>query len=78
MIEVVEDEEEVEETIIESTETNQNEIVEIEEIEEVVEEEIADVPLPLLRMYRCTLDVKMRGTMRPRRNVCLKNRSIRQ
>jgi len=39
----------VEETIIESTETNQNEeIVEIEEIEEVVEEEIADVPFAVI------------------------------
>jgi periplasmic protein TonB len=48
IIQVVEDEAEVEETIIESTETDQlEEIVEIEEIEEV-EEEIADVPFAVI------------------------------
>jgi protein TonB len=39
-----EDEEEVEETVIESTETDQEEIIEIEEIE--VEEEVEDVVVP--------------------------------
>ncbi|OAB80566.1 energy transducer TonB [Cochleicola gelatinilyticus] len=49
VIEVVEDEVEVEETIIESTETNQEEeIVEVEEIVEAVEEEIADVPFAVI------------------------------
>jgi protein TonB len=49
IIEVVADEKEVEETIIESTETSQEEeIVEIEEIEEVVEEEIDDVPFAVI------------------------------
>jgi len=50
IIDVIEDEEEVEETIIESTETNQEEkIVEVKEIkEEVVEEEIADVPFAVI------------------------------
>ncbi len=49
VIEVVEDEDEVEETIIESTETNQNEdIVEIDDIVEVEEEEIADVPFAVI------------------------------
>ena len=44
IIEVVEDEAEVEETIIESTETSQEEIVEVEEVEVVEEEEeIGDV-----------------------------------
>ncbi|TDI70371.1 MAG: energy transducer TonB [Bacteroidetes bacterium] len=48
VIMVVEDEAEVEETIIESTETDQmEEIIEIEEIEEV-EEEIADVPFAVI------------------------------
>ena len=42
IIEVVEDEEEVEETVIESTETDQEEIVEIVE----VEEEFDDVDVP--------------------------------
>ena len=42
VIEVVEDEEEVEETVIESTETDQDEIVEVE----VLEEEFEDVDVP--------------------------------
>jgi protein TonB len=44
VIEVVEDEEEVEETVIESTETNEDEIVEVEEVE--IEEEFDDVDVP--------------------------------
>ncbi len=51
VIEVVEDEVEIEETIIESTETNAEEdIIEVEEIieAEVVEEEIADVPFAVI------------------------------
>jgi protein TonB len=49
-IEVVEDEEEVEETVIESTETNEDEAIEIEEIIEVVEEEevMEDVPFAII------------------------------
>lgn len=42
VIEVVEDEEEIEETVIESTETDQEEIVEVE----VLEEEFEDVDVP--------------------------------
>jgi len=49
VIEVIEDEADIEETIIESAEVNQEEeIAEIEEIEEVVEEEIADVPFAVI------------------------------
>ncbi len=44
VIEVVEDEEEVEETVIESTETNQEEIVEVDDIE--VEDDFDDVDVP--------------------------------
>ena len=44
VLEVVEDEEEVEETIIESTETDQEEIVEVEDIE--VEDDFEDVDVP--------------------------------
>ena len=44
VIEVVEDEEEVEETVIESTETDQEEIVEVEDIE--VEDEFEDIDVP--------------------------------
>jgi len=49
IIEVVEDEEEVEEDVIESTETNQQEIIEVREVVEApVEEEIADVPFAVI------------------------------
>lgn len=49
-IEVVEDNEEIEETVIESTETSENEEVVIEEIEEVeiVEEVVEDVPFSII------------------------------
>lgn len=49
-IEVVQDEEKVEETVIESTETSEEEAVEVEEIEEVEEEEevIEDVPFAII------------------------------
>ena len=46
IIEVVEDEEEIEETIIESTETDQEEIVEIVEVEEEFED--VDVPFAVI------------------------------
>jgi len=49
VIEVIEDEAEIEETVIESAEVDvEEEIVEIEEIEEDVEEEIADVPFAVI------------------------------
>ena len=41
---MVEDEEEVEETVIESTETDEEEIIEVEEVE--IEEEIEDIDVP--------------------------------
>lgn len=49
-IEVVKDEKEVEETIIESTETDESEAVEVEDIEEAVEEEVLveDVPFAII------------------------------
>ena len=49
-IEIVEDEAEVEETVLESTETDENEFVEVEEIEEIVEDEevIDDVPFAII------------------------------
>ncbi len=49
-IEIVEDESEVEETVLESTETDENEFVEVEEIEEIVEDEdvIDDVPFAII------------------------------
>ncbi len=49
-IEVVEDDEEIEETVIESTETSEEEEVVIEEIEEVeiVEEVVEDVPFSII------------------------------
>jgi periplasmic protein TonB len=51
VIEVIEDDQEIEETIIESTETNQDqEILEIEDIEEVnaEEEEIVNIPFAVI------------------------------
>lgn len=49
-IEIVEDEAEIEETILESTETDESEAVEVEEIVEIVEEEevIDDVPFAII------------------------------
>jgi protein TonB len=47
-IEIVEDEEEVEETIIESTETDRNEIIEVEDVVIEEEEEIIDVPFAVI------------------------------
>ncbi len=49
-IEVVEDDKEIEETVIESTETDESESVEVEEIVEAVEEEevIEDVPFSII------------------------------
>ncbi|MGB0601933.1 MAG: energy transducer TonB [Flavobacteriaceae bacterium] len=48
-IEIVEDEEEVEETIIESTETDRDEIIEVEDVViEEEEEEIIDVPFAVI------------------------------
>ena len=44
MIEIVEDEEEVEETVIESTETDQEEIIEVDDID--IEEEEDDLSVP--------------------------------
>jgi protein TonB len=47
-IEIVEDEEEVEETIIESTETDRDEIIEVEDVVIEEEEEIIDVPFAVI------------------------------
>lgn len=49
-IEVVEDEKDIEETVIESTETSEEEAVEVEQIEDVVVEEevIEDVPFAII------------------------------
>jgi protein TonB len=47
-IEIVKDEEEVEETIIESTETNNDEIIEVDDVEIEEEEEIINVPFAII------------------------------
>ncbi len=49
-IEIVEDEADIEETVLESTETDESEAVEVEEIEEIVEDEevIDDVPFAII------------------------------
>ncbi len=47
IIEVVEDDKEIEETILESTETDEEEVIEVpDEVEEVVEEEVIDEIIP--------------------------------
>ena len=49
VIEIVEDDKEIEETVLESTETDEEEVIEVpdeEEIEEVVEEEVVDEIVP--------------------------------
>ena len=48
LIEVVEDEEEVEETIIESTETDEDEIIEFENVAIEIEEDDIDVPFAVI------------------------------
>ena len=48
LIEVVEDEEEVEETIIESTETDEDEIIEVENVAIEIEEDDIDVPFAVI------------------------------
>ncbi|MFD1314498.1 energy transducer TonB [Namhaeicola litoreus] len=45
-IEIVEDDTEIEETVLESTETDQNEVVEVQEIVEIVEEEVVEEDVP--------------------------------
>lgn len=52
VIEIVEDDLEIEETVIESTETDQNEaiadVVEVDEIEEIEEEEVETIPFAVI------------------------------
>ena len=63
VIEIVADEQEIEETILESTETDESEyveVIEMDDIDEVVEDENVeeDIPLLLLKIHRYFLVVK--------------------
>ena len=73
VIEVIEDEADIEETIIESAEVNQEEeIMEIDEIEEALKKKLLTFHLRLLKMYLFILDVRKRDPMLKKRSVCLK------
>ncbi|MBN09600.1 MAG: energy transducer TonB [Flavobacteriaceae bacterium] len=68
VIEVVEDEEEVEETVIESTETDQEEIVEIEDIE--IEDEFDDVDVPFAVIEDVPIYPGCEGVKKSERRSC--------
>ena len=73
VIEVIEDEADIEETIIESAEVNQEEeIMEIDEIEEAMKKKLQTFHLRLLKMYLFIQDVRKRDPMLKKRSVCLK------
>ena len=79
IIEVVEDEEEVEETVIESTETDQEEIVEIEEVE--IEEEYDDVDVPFAVIEDVPIYPGCEGVKKSERRNCFQqqiNKHIRK
>ena len=79
IIEVIEDEEEIEETVIESTETDQEEIVEIEEIE--IEEEYDDVDVPFAVIEDVPIYPGCEGVKKSERRNCFQqqiNKHIRK
>ena len=78
VIEVVEDEEEVEETVIESTETDQDEII-IEEIE--VEEEFDDIDVPFAVIEDVPIFPGCESVAKSQRRACFQeqmNKHIRR
>ena len=79
VIEVVEDEEEVEETVIESTETDQEEIVEIEEVE--IEDDFEDVDVPFAVIEDVPIFPGCEKVAKSKRRECFQdqiNRHIRK
>ena len=79
VLEVVEDEEEVEETIIESTETDQEEIVEVEDIE--VEDDFDDVDVPFAVIEDVTIYPGCEKVAKSQRRQCFQdqiNKHIRK
>lgn len=79
VIEIVEDEEEVEETVIESTETDQEEIVEIEDIE--VEDDFEDVDVPFAVIEDVPIFPGCESVAKSQRRACFQekmNKHIRK
>ncbi len=79
VIEIVEDEEEVEETVIESTETDQEEIVEVEDIE--VEDDFEDVDVPFAVIEDVPIYPGCEKVAKSERRACFKeqiNKHIRK
>ena len=74
VIEIVEDEEEVEETVIESTETDQEEIVEVEDIE--VEDDFEDVDVPFAVIEDVPIYPGCENVPKSQRRACFKSKSI--
>ena len=79
VIEIVEDEEEVEETVIESTETDQEEIVEVEDIE--VEDDFEDVDVPFAVIEDVPIFPGCESVAKSQRRACFQekmNKHIRK
>ena len=74
VIEIVEDEEEVEETVIESTETDQEEIVEVEDIE--VEDDFEDVDVPFAVIEDVPIFPGCEGVAKSQRRACFQEKMI--
>lgn len=72
VIEIVEDEEEVEETVIESTETDQEEIVEIEDIE--VEDDFEDVDVPFAVIEDVPIFPGCESVAKSQRRACFQDK----
>lgn len=76
VIEVVEDEKEIEEDVLKSTETDENEAVEIEEIVEAVEEEVVDEDVPFAIIEDVPVYPGCKGT-KAQKKACL-NKSMQK
>ena len=72
VIEIVEDEEEVEETVIESTETDQEEIVEVEDIE--VEDDFEDVDVPFAVIEDVPIFPGCESVAKSQRRACFQDK----
>lgn len=75
VIEIVEDEKEVEETVIESTETNQEEIVEVDDIE--VEEDFDDDPVPFAIIEDLPIYPGCEGVAKEDRRKCFQKKIVK-
>ena len=75
VIEIVEDEKEVEEMVIESTETNQEEIVEVDDIE--VEEDFDDDPVPFAIIEDVPIYPGCEGVAKEDRRKCFQKKIVK-